>query len=576
MEGQDIDRVLRLIVDQEEKFHYTKNSFNNSFNKKKKNKKKKKKSPNTQDEKTTKVEGTGKQHKSNGQQGAVDAAGAIGDAWEGAKTQNASAHAKTYSEKEMKTLLCLIHDVALEESYMGIYSKYTGRPDNAVLIENKTYVLGEIKHGDYVTANALYQLSQYLLLELYWLRAILHSRAEEVYGFFMMGPKCKDVDDDEYLVGFVRMQVPTVLGQEINISYWLSQHKLNDLLGYKYVYNFLKSGKRFDWFAGKPPANQKVQPSLLYVPNALLSLCQKQTDIELISNGTNAIVLRAKSVDGVRSLFDQTAKSGEPTSASQGEASPSKRRPGSASAQRKKYYEQIDSLGKHCGPFYVKVRTINMSCNWSPKQAALFLNTTRETVGDALTRLFPIPTFASLKMMFMVMNDLGERPSKDLLQDLETTIALFSQLSKRMLAIASEGFYHGDAIGHNCLFRRKGRESFLELVDFDEGGCEIPERDAGSLPENIEFRHCRYPDNIGLYYSDGEPEEKFFLYTVVQLSVLFIQLCSLFEGTDKNEKVQAVYRALVEVESWLSKKPCDRSAFKKSLMNLHEALPVAE
>ena len=81
------------------------------------------------------------------------------------------------------------------------------------------------------------------------------------------------------------------------------------------MYNFLKFGKRSDWGKEHKPGthhhhhhHQRQQPSLLYIPNTILSLCDERNDVELIANGTCAIVFKATTVAVIGTLFDQTTK----------------------------------------------------------------------------------------------------------------------------------------------------------------------------------------------------------------------------------------------------------------------------
>jgi hypothetical protein len=181
-----------------------------------------------------------------------------------------------YAEKDTKSLLELYATKYLPEGLVddraqqrmkvaepGLFVKASSRPDVAALISTARDETGvvtdsdisfwEIKNDDgYMARNAIDQGVCYLMLLQYWWKVFCGREVDEVYGFTVCGPKCRDtkghkrnlfgnVTNSNYVICLIKLSAPLTLGGINKATILEKWCNLGDDEGVKLLYRFLSS-----------------------------------------------------------------------------------------------------------------------------------------------------------------------------------------------------------------------------------------------------------------------------------------------------------------------------------------------
>jgi RIO1 family len=386
-----------------------------------------------------------------------------------------------YAEKDTKSLLELYATKYLPEGLVdgraqqrmkvaepGLFVKASSRPDVGALIStarDETGVVtdsdisfGEIKNDDGCTArNAIDQEVCYLMLLLYWWKVFCGREVDEVFGFTVCGPKCRDtkglkrnlfgsVTNARYVICLIKLSAPLTLGG-MNVATILEKRcDLGDDDGAKLLFRFLSSKRLWNRIREKRQISHPCA-AWMSVPVGFGECIAVERKWSLIENGTAALVFRCEGADGVRSLLTLVEESLMETF-------------------ERYWYKYLNQCNDRNRIFYVKVKTraTDRNFNQNPRD---MVREAQSMEDQEIVKTYPVVPVQHERGYFVLMNDRGSRIDPEtMVFDLDDFKAKYRSLWERTIAFSKAArLYHGDIAEHNLLI---DTEKNLVLIDWDE------------------------------------------------------------------------------------------------------------
>jgi hypothetical protein len=406
-----------------------------------------------------------------------------------------------------------------ERILKGLPVTTTSRPDLAVLRDN-TFLFGECKNNtSYTIDHASNQCTLYLCTLLYFFRVRMGKPVESVFGFFVCGCGCSDLDG-RYAIGLIKLSAPRLLGSQMLCQKFCGTYPTDNMKGMELLVNFLKNGKtvEFHKLAEKDQDEQHRIPALFSLPVELWN------DPCLVRNGTSSIVFRCSKKDVTRLLhqFPDLHKEWETFR---------------AKVNRFLRFRK----NRH---FYLKIRFVNFSLQsktFNPV-VALKSNGPSQYKKVYCVKPFSAPPFLEVNLM----EDCGTSltASTLILIGFKRFCIIFRDFWKKTILLCSV-IFHGDVLPHNIVFTNNKK---LMLVDCDEGTVEQPVcKRVIDNRKNAKYPFLRYPNFLRVW-------ENAELYTQIQMLATFLEILELFTVEDpvvaKNVKI--LQEQALETNNYLS------------------------
>jgi hypothetical protein len=341
---------------------------------------------------------------------------------------------------------------------------------------------------------------------------------DTVYGFVMCGPKCKDLESDEYAVGLLKMTSPRRLGVEFEGEQYTRVYKTNDNTGLQLLVHFCTEGNVSNMLTALQDQREKEfrAPCLFAVPRSLWKDTDGRDGRELVMGGTCAIVFRV-SFDKLGELLVEVARENDIywkwflTALLKSEGKKWKNRPGkvyvkvrtrdtTAHFQENFFYMFYNILqGKTAAHFQENVfdRFYRFLQGKSKSEHSVDGKDTDflVSVGDFFETYIVAP-YGSSSFCLCVMADRGVPFNPVAVDDRNDLKKLLRDLKVKIMGMATV-IFHGDVLKHNIVHNKSSQS--LHLVDFDEStglGKKVPRRSLSFTSCNPWFEALLYPNAL--------------------------------------------------------------------------------
>ena len=432
----------------------------------------------------------------------------------------------SYQEKDMRSLLdsyatdhlsSLVGDESLEKMkgvQPGLFLRATSRPDFCVIVQDATdsdgadIAIGEVKNDDkYSVRDAVTQTGAYLMLLLYWWRAVVGRDVSSVHGFTVGGPYCRDLKQRkrkrcgsskcqaQYSVCLLELSASKDLGGIPCLTCFQETCSLNDDSAARHLCQFLMNGPMWG------------QKTTTVIPNPCPAFFSAQANFAsklpgknwtLVQNGTTALIFQCHGKQGVIKVLkmanDQIRSK--------------------CSQVWSTYLDEQENKGDSGQPtFYVKVVTAATDPN--------FMSVLYDLRGDAkrlndedFLRTYPVYPIRGHRCYFLLMAHRGARIDTSLSWKGDELNKMFHRLWTQTTALSEMAWLqHGDIARHNILLEHDVNDGDrrLVLIDWDEARLHPKSR----VSQGDEYLRLQHPELLR-----GEP----LLYTKVQLALLYWDL----------------------------------------------------
>ena len=395
----------------------------------------------------------------------------------------------------------------------------TSRQDTACLNTKTLRIFhGEFKHSfEYSIQDGIRQCAGYLWHQLWWFRTVQGLGVEQVFGFVISGPKCKDTHGNKKMTSKVAVSL-LILSQctEIGGKFELYEYrKMYDadvlstatLSAFDELNVFLKTGFENTPVQAKRIHSDRICPGIMMMPQDLILDETVNHSWTIIPSGTAALVVRIDAKSDVES----------------GEAL-ARDFLGKLSFKRESIKNEFKkSLGlivEEEKTFYLKIKTFASGITWSQKVLGDADNKIQDIVNPYIEEWRRIyssrKSFACKGGIAFLMRDAGV--TLDHVANNQLSYDVFcrqflSFMKGTLLIQEYSGLVHGDIHAKNLLFQPKRTAEDeddllrLRLIDWDESWDKPLKRIV-----RTQIQKERYPEELLLY------EEA---YTKVQLILLF-------------------------------------------------------
>eukprot|EP00797_Seminavis_robusta_P013160 Sro2025_g311650.1 n/a (426) ;mRNA; r:10966-12243 len=380
------------------------------------------------------------------------------------------------------------------------------------------------------------QCAGYLWHQLWWFRTVQGLGVEQVYGFVICGPKCKDVEN-KVVVSLLILSQCAKIGDKFNLYEYRKSYDVDDTTAFNSLKLFVESQFDRKLAAAKPIPSDRICPGIMMIPQHLIVGPDGVWNI--VNSGTAALIFRVK--------VDDQNKQDVQTFLAEFALEPIERR------ELLLCVKEIMS-NKNNATFYLKIKTLATGKTWKENGFHLIKAVKKAKVLQCLYvqewgRIYTsTPVFDSGGGIIILMHDAGSllhllgAEDKLSFQSFcrEFLSLMISTLTIQKLLV----LVHGDIHEANLLFNAQAKDLFkLRLIDWDESGTLPMKR----IVTN-KIQEERYPEKL------LESKEA---YTKAQLILLFREV-------SMNEYSKAVFAADGEI--------CfhDQSSPNLSLLNTDE------
>ena len=434
-------------------------------------------------------------------------------------TSNPPPSAEKRGEATLRTIFSKYAEFLNEDMKTERWEMYPDEPRGCLVtvrsmqdtacLNKKTRILfqGEYKNSErYVQMDGIRQCTGHLFHQLWWFRTIQGLFVENVYGFVVCGPKCRDIDDGQATVSLLVLCAPE---KEIGSKLKLYEYKQVCQTTDKDLFCTLKSFVLQDWrkMDAKFVKEMKVprealRPGSILIPTKFLNQYQSQNTWQIAPSGTAALVIRLYLTDKGKAkefVTNLNIKNHVKTGLKM----------------------LIDREQKKM--LYLKMKTCLLGDGWNRsdllvKDANGILSDEQKQEIQTWTDIYALAHERSSSNVIVVMKDMGRR----LLEvysglDFGLFCKEFSSMMHETLKVQElKGLCHGDIHEGNVVYRQESDEGKrMRLIDWDEASLEGP---PGRELKNDTHKE-RYPEALV-----KDPTK----YTKAQLLLLFRDLSRLY------------------------------------------------
>lgn len=380
--------------------------------------------------------------------------------------------------------------------------------------KSKRIFHGEIKvKKNYSIKDGIRQCAGYLWHQLWWFRTVQRLGVEQVYGFTICGPHCKDTKD-KVVVSLLMLSQCTKIGGKFKLhEYRKSYDKDNDFTALDLLRSFVDTH-----FTELPTSANTIRyencPGIMMVPQELLDVNTniKPPPWEIVISGTAALIFRVEARKGnetyMKSFLEKLAMSED---------------------NYLGFMDSLEEIGERDGSeytFYLKIKNRATRIEYARSDLYKTVNRAKwkqyqgiKYAQEWLNIYTSKPSFACEGGIIFLMSDCGsELKTNDLNYD-EFCREFLSLMKSTMLIQEKLELVHGDIHQGNLLFDKDADELHkLRLIDWDEAWDEPQKRQV-----KTEEHEERYPD---LLLKEKEA------YTKTQLILLFRDISKHLYGKD--------------------------------------------
>jgi hypothetical protein len=242
-----------------------------------------------------------------------------------------------------------------------------------------------------------------LMLLQYWWKVFCGREVDEVYGFTVCGPKCRDtkghkrnlfgsVTNARYVICLIKLSAPLTLGG-MNVATILEKRcDLGDDEGAKLLFRFLSSKRLWNRIQEKRQISCPCA-AWMSAPVGFGECIAVERKWSLIENGTAALVFRCEGADGVQSLLTLVEES-------------------LVGRFERFWNEYLNQCNDRNRILYVKVKTRATDRKFNQNPSYMVYHA-RSVEDHDFMQTYPVVPVKDKNCSFVLMNDRGSRIDKE-------------------------------------------------------------------------------------------------------------------------------------------------------------------